>query len=332
MPANPGSNDHLTPEIHWALPATVNVPPDLLSTRIDIYQESILIHNYNYGNMHRESEERPVVKTRMVSADDLTRIIGRHNRFHTGLLAPGTLWKTMTANGIFTGVEAAQLPGLAGQTGEKAEQSQAPQKAGANAGESGPNAGTPHTGTEPAPEPDPVLTGTYPGGKSHTANERFHSMKRNRHYYQSYLDELAERGVLPAPLMLLEPKSRRAMIPVRIATISMDLPHQNISQTSIVPDSNPYEITIFSIISPDQAKLAGQLLERHEKKTTSGDMEMTVEETAEVAARICELCSEEPVVIYKIGYFLPNFHRLEKLQNLAQSITDRICEIIDPKE
>ncbi len=157
-------------------------------------------------------------------------------------------------------------------------------------------------------------------------------MNKNRHYYQSYLDELAERGIPPAPLVPLKPGSRRAMIPVRTVAVSIDLPRQEILPTSIVPDSNPYEITIFAIISPDEANLAGQLLEKYERAMKAGNMETTAAETAEVAARICELCSEEPVVIYKIGYFLPNFHRLPHLQALAQSITDRIVDLIQNPE
>ncbi len=89
------------PELQWALPPAAQTPPDRLAFRIDIYQESILLYDYEYRN--NDDHPGTTIETRLVSAGDLTRIIGQHSRFHTGLLSANVLWKTMTANGIFTG-------------------------------------------------------------------------------------------------------------------------------------------------------------------------------------------------------------------------------------
>lgn len=51
----------------WALPSTIEVPPDRLKLRLDIYQETILMHILDDGK----------TETRAISALDVSRAFTR---------------------------------------------------------------------------------------------------------------------------------------------------------------------------------------------------------------------------------------------------------------
>ena len=66
----------------WALPEGVNVPPDEIKARLDFYGDSIIFYLMDGG----------VIKTKMVSARDVTLALLREVSMASGLLPPGALW------------------------------------------------------------------------------------------------------------------------------------------------------------------------------------------------------------------------------------------------
>jgi hypothetical protein len=66
----------------WALPEGIEVPPDQLEARLDFYQDSTVLYFV----------EDSVIKTRMVSARDITMALLREVPLSSGLLPQDTLW------------------------------------------------------------------------------------------------------------------------------------------------------------------------------------------------------------------------------------------------
>ena len=73
----------------WALPDNLQVPPDELQARIDIYRESVVL---------RLVEDGTVTAT-PVSALDVARVFTRDIPISTGILPEGTLWWASGRNG-----------------------------------------------------------------------------------------------------------------------------------------------------------------------------------------------------------------------------------------
>ena len=83
-------DDHL----QWALPNTRDITRDTLMARIDIYEESVLLHSY-----HRD---RTTVQ--YVSPDDMATIISNNITHATGVLPPDTLWWNRGISEALTGI------------------------------------------------------------------------------------------------------------------------------------------------------------------------------------------------------------------------------------
>ena len=75
---------------HWALPDSLEVPPDELKCRLDFYQDSIILYLLDKG----------VITTRMVSARDITLALLREVPLRSGLLPEGTLWWGQGKQGV----------------------------------------------------------------------------------------------------------------------------------------------------------------------------------------------------------------------------------------
>lgn len=66
----------------WALPEGLELPPDELRVRVDIYDETIMLHQFGQnGN-----------QARVVSALDIARAFAQELRLSSGLLPQGALW------------------------------------------------------------------------------------------------------------------------------------------------------------------------------------------------------------------------------------------------
>jgi hypothetical protein len=65
----------------WALPESLEVPPDELKARLDFHQDSIILYLLDQG----------VITTRVVSARDITLALLREVRLGSGLLPEGAL-------------------------------------------------------------------------------------------------------------------------------------------------------------------------------------------------------------------------------------------------
>lgn len=76
-------------EFRWALPEGLDVPPDKLSLRMDIFHETILLHQFGEDG----------TTTRVVSALDVARAFTRDIRLHSGVLPEGALWWSMGPEG-----------------------------------------------------------------------------------------------------------------------------------------------------------------------------------------------------------------------------------------
>jgi len=66
----------------WALPEGIEVPPDELQARLDFYHDSIILYLV----------DGKVIKTRMVSATDITMALLSEVPLTSGLLPKDTLW------------------------------------------------------------------------------------------------------------------------------------------------------------------------------------------------------------------------------------------------
>ena len=74
----------------WALPEKLQVPPDELQARIDIYKESIVLRLI----------EGVVITTRPVSALDVARAFTRDIPISSGILPEGALWWSSAGEGL----------------------------------------------------------------------------------------------------------------------------------------------------------------------------------------------------------------------------------------
>ena len=66
----------------WALPPSLEVPPDELEVRLDLYHSSVILYLVENG----------IITTRMVSAREVALAILRNVPLHSGLLPEGALW------------------------------------------------------------------------------------------------------------------------------------------------------------------------------------------------------------------------------------------------
>ena len=66
----------------WALPETLNIPPDELKVRMDFYQDSIILYLLDKG----------VITTRQVSAQDISLAVLSEVSLNSGILPVSTLW------------------------------------------------------------------------------------------------------------------------------------------------------------------------------------------------------------------------------------------------
>lgn len=70
------------PDVQWALPPGVTVPPAALRLRLDFYEDSILAHHYHQG----------VTRSRLVDPEDVARALTSKVPVTSGLLPPEALW------------------------------------------------------------------------------------------------------------------------------------------------------------------------------------------------------------------------------------------------
>lgn len=78
-----------TPEITWAVPEELGIPPDKLRLRLDFFYQAAML-TYFEGN---------TVITRMVDPMDVAHALASDLSFSTGLLPPGILWWQNTKSG-----------------------------------------------------------------------------------------------------------------------------------------------------------------------------------------------------------------------------------------
>ena len=74
----------------WALPESLEVPPDELKARLDLYQDSIILYLLDKG----------VITTRVVSARDIALALLREVPLGSGLLPEGALWWAQAKEGV----------------------------------------------------------------------------------------------------------------------------------------------------------------------------------------------------------------------------------------
>jgi len=73
----------------WELPIGLEVPPDRIRARLDLYQDSIIFYLVDGKTIH----------TKMVSARDVTMALLREVPMSSGLLPQGALWWRQSKNG-----------------------------------------------------------------------------------------------------------------------------------------------------------------------------------------------------------------------------------------
>ena len=67
--------------LNWALPPGLEIPPDRLRFRIDVYEEAVILHEFD-----------DVTVTKPVSAGEIVRAFTREIRLGSDLLPEGALW------------------------------------------------------------------------------------------------------------------------------------------------------------------------------------------------------------------------------------------------
>jgi hypothetical protein len=75
----------LSPEprpLQWALPPGLEVPPDQLKLRLDFYGQAIVMHVIEDG----------VIQGKIVSAEDISRVLARQVGVSSGFLPDGAVW------------------------------------------------------------------------------------------------------------------------------------------------------------------------------------------------------------------------------------------------
>ncbi len=77
------------PGFRWALPEGLDVPPDKLILRLDIFQETIVLHQFGENG----------TTVRVVSALEVARAFTKDIRLHSGALPEGALWWSMGPEG-----------------------------------------------------------------------------------------------------------------------------------------------------------------------------------------------------------------------------------------
>ena len=76
--------------LQWALPESLEVPPDELKCRLDFYQDAVILYLVDKG----------VITTRMVSARDVALALLREVPLRSGLLPEGALWWGQGKEGV----------------------------------------------------------------------------------------------------------------------------------------------------------------------------------------------------------------------------------------
>jgi PRTRC genetic system protein B len=74
----------------WALPESLEVPPDELQVRLDFYHEAVVMHLVDKG----------IIITRMVSARDVALALLREVPLASGILPQGALWWGQGKDGV----------------------------------------------------------------------------------------------------------------------------------------------------------------------------------------------------------------------------------------
>ena len=83
------TQDELTP-YQWALPESLKVPADELQVRLDFYGDSVVLYSLDEG----------VIRTRMVSARDISMALLREVPLSSGLLPRDALWWKQGKEGL----------------------------------------------------------------------------------------------------------------------------------------------------------------------------------------------------------------------------------------
>jgi hypothetical protein len=68
--------------LQWALPPGLDIPPDELKLRLDFYSQAIVMHVIEDGVIH----------AKVVSAEDISRVLARQIGVSSGFLPPDTIW------------------------------------------------------------------------------------------------------------------------------------------------------------------------------------------------------------------------------------------------
>ena len=80
--------------LRWAVPETLQVPPDPLRLRLDFHSQAVTMTLF----------EGRFTTTKMVSAMDIAHALSRELNFSSGLLPKDTLWWTNTADGAVVAI------------------------------------------------------------------------------------------------------------------------------------------------------------------------------------------------------------------------------------
>lgn len=75
--------------LQWALPDSLEIPPDELQLRLDFYGETIVMTRFEEGT----------ITTRPISAVDVTTAMTREMTYSSGLLPAGALWWSRSRDG-----------------------------------------------------------------------------------------------------------------------------------------------------------------------------------------------------------------------------------------
>jgi hypothetical protein len=74
----------------WAVPEGLEVPPDRLEVRLDVYGSVMVLHDYGRTASSQDGDQ--AVVTRVVSPIDVTRALMAQARLSSGLLPEETFW------------------------------------------------------------------------------------------------------------------------------------------------------------------------------------------------------------------------------------------------
>ena len=82
------------PNLKWAVPSELDIPPDPLHLRVDFHEQAVVITDY----------EKSTTVRRIVSAMDIAHALARDLTFGSGILPKNTLWWSNTAAGPLYGL------------------------------------------------------------------------------------------------------------------------------------------------------------------------------------------------------------------------------------